>query len=276
MEDETESERDDTIVEETVDEIEDEIEQGVDTKDETEDESEDEIEQGVDNDHDYREGLYEPMNLYAAILQNDKIYVKKYIRNHGLLDVLAYEGALPALTLTLECHLDNSIAIMLIRAGANVQEKSIQEDGYSCTPLGMAIFKGKLKMVQEMVLMQGVNINLKEGKDKLTPLLQAVRRHPLNSRIAHHLLKFGADPLCRDRNGVTALGMAACWGDYSLVKKMCRNANFTTSTALQDIHGYNLLQQVGMMRTVIVDPETLKWFNRTFKFLARIIDGLPH
>ena len=39
-----------------------------------ENESDDEMEQGVDSIDDYREGSYEPINLYAAILQNDKKY----------------------------------------------------------------------------------------------------------------------------------------------------------------------------------------------------------
>ena len=200
--------------------------------------------------------------------------MKEYIRNHGLSNVLAYEGALPALTLALECHIDNSIAKRLIHAVAYVQEQNIQ-DGYVCTPIGMAFFKGKLKMVREMVLMQGVNINLKEGTDNLTPLLQAVRRHPGNNRIALHLLKFDADPLCRDRNGVTALGMAACWGDYDLVRRMCNKAHFTTLKALEDENEYGIPAQVGMMRNVIIGRENMKWFNKTLKFLTRKISDLP-
>jgi hypothetical protein len=192
--------------------------------------SEDESDEESKNANSYKNGAFEPVNLDLAIRNNDKKYVRTYIKEGGRVTP-ASEYDLSPLTVAIMSNHDRGIALMLLEAGAPLQPENIREKNGIYTPLGMAVSLGQTKMVKTILEYDRSNayinhrpmeidINLREGEDDLTPLLRAVLIHSSKRDIAHLLMKRGADPLDIDEYGITALSMAASWVKLTMVEDM--------------------------------------------------------
>ena len=194
--------------------------------------SEDESDEESKNANLYKNGKFEPVNLNLAIRNDDKEYVRTYIKEGGRVTP-AREHDLSPLTVAIMTNRDSAIAIMLLEAGAPLQPNDIREEEGIQTPLGMAVSLGQTTMVKKILEYDRhnavmnhrsveIDINLREGEDDLTPLLRAVLIHSSKSDIARILMKRGANPLDIDEYGITALSMAASWVKLTMVRYMLK------------------------------------------------------
>ena len=276
-----------------------------DSKCATERDSESEIDSDTESENGvlYQQGLHtggglKPSDLNEAIRNNNKDYVKWYIQQHGPLNPSIPSDFSP-LTVAIMHNHDDEIAKMLCRAGAlpqlrswkmnctsstQVMEKFRGRRIYSneiSTPLGMAILLCNKPIIYTILSCNRTNdhfehldIDMKEGLDGSTPLLQIVRRHPFETRIALTLMKCNADPLVQDADGITALGMAASWANLTLVLMMLvtirkqRGLNQTDPIHVPKNHnGYSIYDQVKCMQHVFWSKKKLARFKKILELL---------
>ena len=93
-----------------------------------------------------------------------------------------------------------------IKNGANVNAKN--NDGI--TPLMMAIDNSNSSKVVTALIKAGADVNAKEDKYGLTPLIMVMTKEDINLEAVITLIKAGADVNVKNENGFTLLMSAAC------------------------------------------------------------------
>ncbi len=101
----------------------------------------------------------------------------------------------------------------LLAAGTPVDK----QDGHGFTALIAAARAGQLDSLR-LLARRGANLNLRGGGNDWTPVMHAL--HKFRRRSAVTLIELGADVNARTRSGMTALMMAAGYGDAGSVRAL--------------------------------------------------------
>ena len=102
-----------------------------------------------------------------------------------------------------------SLVKILIRAGAQINERASEEEFYGATALYFACQNGKIK-VAKVLLKHNAKVDVALDQIGVTPLFIAAERG--NVKLVELLLKYHADVHVRNWNGVTAFAMAILSG----------------------------------------------------------------
>ncbi|XP_062502217.1 transient receptor potential cation channel subfamily A member 1-like isoform X2 [Corticium candelabrum] len=138
----------------------------------------------------------------------------------------------------LHCALENeqdAIVELLCEASKSgkVVINPLLSDNHKRTPLHLAVNTGKVELVQTVLgIPQDVN---QRGPNDRTPLHVAALDD--KSDIASLLLQHGADPLLRDKENKTALGLAVGTGSLTILDVFLRNCGSHSMDLLESISG---------------------------------------
>jgi ankyrin repeat protein len=102
---------------------------------------------------------------------------------------------------------------ILLEYGENVNILHSSEWKYS--PLHWAVQENQYEACN-FLLQNGAQVNLKTGKNFLTPLMQASRKG--FTKIAHLLIKYGADYMITSPLGLRSIHIAACYGHTDIIR----------------------------------------------------------
>jgi len=128
---------------------------------------------------------------------------------------------------------DGEVIIALAEAGA---ELDVQEEETGHTPLHIASYYGKLYAGRELI-QHGASLEIRASKTVQTPLFYAAREG--NPKIVQWLLEKGADPNCKDPDGLTPLHWAARKGYLEVAKALVDGGG---NYQVENINGLRPLQ----------------------------------
>ena len=118
-------------------------------------------------------------------------------------------------------HVETPLAAAAARGDRNALNSLVQAgkvnapDSRGCTALIAAARAGQVESIQTLVRL-GADPDLRGGGNDWTPIMHAI--HKFRHRAVTALLDAGADPNFRTRSGLTALTMAAGYGDARMVR----------------------------------------------------------
>lgn len=154
------------------------------------------------------------------------------IRNHTFNDPTARRLVAPALHTAAAIGHDE-LALMLLKAGANVDAIGRSTAGEVFTPLYLASEAGHLSTVS-LLLTAGARV-CEHPPDQRHPLIAAAENG--HNEVIAALVEAGAEVNARS-DGVSALGVAAAEGNVQVVESLVRYGAYTDFT---DYHGHTAL-----------------------------------
>lgn len=149
-----------------------------------------------------------PESFFSVIASGDTDAVKLFL-DAGYSPALQDARGIPALSLAVRSQFPDMVRLLL-DAGAAVDDVS-SDRGYS--PLMDAVQKGDEVMCR-LLLDAGAAVNL-ASKDGQTALILCAGRG--DEHISALLYEHGADPLVKDKLGMSALGYATLFGNQKLL-----------------------------------------------------------
>ena len=130
--------------------------------------------------------------------------------------------------------------------------------------------------------LENCNIEMTGGDNESTPFIEAASLYYADNTIAMLLLERGASPFIQNKNGDTALGMAAFWGNLELVEAMLANSGKVPAMS-RNVNGYTAHTQARMMSKICTNFEKYNDFREIMTLLKETtapssnmdIDGTP-
>ena len=154
--------------------------------------------------------------LHAAAWSGNVPFVKQFLEQKHVFDTLDQKRRTPLHCACLSPSENNiTIAQLLIDAGAKVN--LADKDG--ATPLSVAAAIPRYEIVK-LLVKKGANLNTRDN-DEVTPLMKTIETEAKERKIVKmmsFLLENGADARLVDKNGTSALHIAAEKGKESIVK----------------------------------------------------------